>query len=115
MSNGDLRLSETQRKTLRTIGAQKQPSPYAVATYRDTFRLLHDHATRQLGGQPTDLSMTDIDAKLLAGFVSSVAVTRKNGILTRNVREFAIRDSPAFSPSTGPRTRWIVIGFSPFQ
>ena len=83
--------AHVQRFFAERLIAQKDASPHTVASYRDTFRLLLDYATRQLGRQPTDLSVTDIDAELVAGFLSFVEDTRKNGIRTRNVRRSAIR------------------------
>ena len=41
--------------------------------------------------QPTDLSVTAIDAELVAGFLSCVELSRNNSIHTRNVRRSAIR------------------------
>ena len=66
--------------------AQREASPHTVASYRDTFRLLLAYATRQLARQPTDLSVADIDADLVAGFLAFVEDDRKNSIRTRNVR-----------------------------
>ena len=71
--------------------AQREASPHTVASYRDTFRLLLGYASRQLARQPTDLSVTDIDADLVAGFLAFVEDGRNNGVRTRNVRRAAIR------------------------
>ena len=71
--------------------AQRDVSPHTVASYRDTFRLLLAYASRQLTREPTDLSVTDIDADLVAGFLTFVEDERKNSIRTRNVRRAAIR------------------------
>ena len=71
--------------------AQRDVSPHTVASYRDTFRLLLAYASRQLTREPTDLSVTDIDADLVAGFLTFVEDDRKNSIRTRNVRRAAIR------------------------
>ena len=70
---------------------QREASPHTVASYRDTFRLLLAYASRQLARQPTDLSVADIDADLVAGFLAFVEDDRKNSIRTRNVRRAAIR------------------------
>ena len=71
--------------------AQREASPHTVASYRDTFRLLLAYATRQLARQPTDLSVADIDADLVVGFLAFVEDDRNNSIRTRNVRRAAIR------------------------
>ena len=71
--------------------AQREASPHTVASDRDTFRLLLAYATRQLARQPTALSVADIDADLVAGFLALVEDERNNTIRTRNVRRAAIR------------------------
>ena len=80
-----------QRFFAERLVAQKEASPHTVASYRDTFRLLLVYASRQLGRQPTELSTTDIDANLVAGFLAYVEDGRNNGVRTRNVRRSAIR------------------------
>ncbi len=70
---------------------QKNASPHTVASYRDSFRLLLDYASRQLGRQPADLLVTDISANLVAGFLSDLENHRNNAVSTRNVRRSAIR------------------------
>ena len=83
--------SLVQRFFADWLVAQREASPHTVASYRDTFRLLLSYASRRLARQPTDLSVADIDADLVAGFLASVEDVRKNSIGTRNVRRAAIR------------------------
>ena len=83
--------SHVQRFFADWLVAQREASPHTVASYRDTFRLLLGYASRRLGRQPTDLSVADIDADLVAAFLTFVEDDRKNGIRTRNVRRAAIR------------------------
>ena len=71
--------------------AQMEASVHIVESYRDTFRLLLEYATRELGREPADLLVTDIDAGLVAGFLSHIENERNNGIRTRNIRRAAIR------------------------
>lgn len=94
--------AHVQRFFAERLIAQKEASPHTVASYRDTFRLLLDYASRQLARQPTDLLVTDIDANLVAGFLSFVEDTRKNGVRTRNVRRSAIRSFFHFVASREP-------------
>lgn len=93
MATGDTRTLavHVQRFFAERLIAQKEASPHTVASYRDTFRLLLDYACRRLGRQPTEMSTTDIDADLVAGFLAHVEDGRRNGIRTRNVRRSAIR------------------------
>ena len=94
MTVRDIRASlpaHVQRFFADWLIAQREASPHTVASYRDTFRLLLAYASRQLGRQPTDLSVTDIDADLVAGFLAFVEDSRNNGVRTRNVRRAAIR------------------------
>ena len=83
--------AHVQRFFAERLIARMEASPHTVASYRDTFRLLLDFASRQLGREPTGLSTTDIDADLVAGFLAYVEDGRSNGIRTRNVRRSAIR------------------------
>ena len=94
MTVGEIRASlpaHLQRFFADWLIAQREASPHTVASYRDTFRLLLAYASRQLARQPTDLSVTDIDADLVAGFLAFVEDGRNNGVRTRNVRRAAIR------------------------
>lgn len=41
---------------------QRRVSPYTIASYRDTFRLLVGFAQRRLGKAPSALRLQDLDA-----------------------------------------------------
>ena len=82
--------SHVQRFFADWLIAQREASSHTVASYRDAFRLLLGYASRQLGRQPTDLSVADIDAELVAGFLSHIEDGRGNGVRTRNARRAAI-------------------------
>lgn len=71
--------------------AQMEASVHTVNSYRDTFRLLLEYASRELGREPAELFVTDIDADLVTGFLSHVENARNNSIRTRNTRRSAIR------------------------
>lgn len=70
---------------------QQAASPNTIAAYRDTFRLLLRFAQRQLGKQPSDLLLADIDAPFVSAFLDNLEQQRRNGARTRNARLAAIR------------------------
>ncbi|WOS67012.1 MULTISPECIES: tyrosine-type recombinase/integrase [Sinorhizobium] len=80
-----------QRFFTQRLTAQLHASPNTIASYRDTFRLLLKYVTAQLGREPTDLQIADIDADLVGGFLSFIETTRGNGARSRNTRLSAIR------------------------
>jgi site-specific recombinase XerD len=70
---------------------QRQVSPHTVAAYRDTMRLLLGFAAEQLGTQPSQLQVGDLDAPLIGAFLEHLERERGNGVRTRNARLAAIR------------------------
>lgn len=80
-----------QRFFTERLGAQMKASPNTVASYRDTFRLLLRYAADQRKKQPTALQIADIDADLVAQFLTDLETTRGNGARSRNTRLAAIR------------------------
>ena len=70
--------------------AQRLASEHTVASYRDTFRMLLKFAAERLGVLPTDMRVTDIDADLVACFLTFIEEQRGNSIRTRNLRRSAI-------------------------
>ena len=69
---------------------QRQASPHTVASYRDTFHLLLEFAQQRLGKTPSNLTVPEIDAPLVAAFLNHVEQERKNSARSRNVRLAAI-------------------------
>jgi site-specific recombinase XerD len=69
---------------------QRQASPHTIASYRDTFRLLMQHAQQQLGKAPSQLSMPDLDTPFLGAFLDHLEQNRDNSARSRNVRLAAI-------------------------
>jgi integrase/recombinase XerD len=69
---------------------QRQASPHTIASYRDTFRLLLQFAQQRLGKAPSDLTVPEVDAPLLAAFLDHLERERKNSARSRNVRLAAI-------------------------
>lgn len=70
---------------------QRQASPHTIAAYRDTWRLLVAFAAARVHTAPSALTMADLDASLIAGFLDHVEHDRGNTARTRNARLAAIR------------------------
>jgi integrase/recombinase XerD len=73
------------------LSAQMEASPNTIAGYRDTFRLLLRFATEKTGRAPTQLRIEDLDATLVADFLTQLETTRSNSARSRNTRLAAIR------------------------
>jgi integrase/recombinase XerD len=69
---------------------QTDASPRTITAYRDTFRLLLAFAARQLGKQPSELDIDDLDAPLIGAFLNHLQQDRRNSARTRNARLAAI-------------------------
>lgn len=80
-----------QQFFVQRLMQQLHASPCTVASYRDTFRLLLAFTHRQLGKQPSDLLLEDLNSELILSFLSYLEVERHNTIRTRNARFAAIR------------------------
>ncbi len=76
--------------TQRLIG-QRRASPHTVAAYRDAWRLLLGFAVGRAGKQPSQLDIADLDAPLIADFLTYLEQERGNSARTRNARLSAIR------------------------
>lgn len=72
------------------LARQKGASPNTVASYRDTCRLLLSFACERTGKEPSNLSLDDLDARLIGAFLQHLEDNRGNGSATRNVRLAAI-------------------------
>jgi integrase/recombinase XerD len=69
---------------------QRNASPRTIAAYRDTFRLLLRFAHEQTGRQPFHMDIDDLDAPLIAAFLTHLERDRGNSPRTRNARLGAI-------------------------
>src|SRR5262245_5813531 len=76
---------------------QRRVSSKTVAAYRDAFRLLLRYAEAQIRKSPTALSLEDLDAPLVLGFLSHLEAQRGNSARTRNARLAAIRSFMRFA------------------
>jgi site-specific recombinase XerD len=70
---------------------QRQASSHTVASYRDTFRLLLQHAQRQLRKAPSELTLEVIDAPMISAFLDHLETTRRISARSRNLRLTAVR------------------------
>ena len=75
--------------TDRLIG-QRQASGHTIAGYRDTFRLLLRFAADRTRTAASELDFADLDAPLIAAFLTYLETERGNGVRTRNHRLAAI-------------------------
>ncbi len=80
-----------QQFFVQRLMQQMHASPCTVAAYRDTFRLLLAFSHRQLGKQPSDLLLEDLNTELILNFLRYLEVERHNSIRSRNARFAAIR------------------------
>ena len=70
---------------------QRQASPRTITAYRDTLRMLLVFAQERTGKAPSRLDIADVDAALVAAFLSHLEQDRHNSVRTRNTRLAAIR------------------------
>jgi integrase/recombinase XerD len=71
--------------------AQRNATATTVASYRDTFRLFLRYMQASVGKPPTALSLTDVDAPHVLGFLDHLEKERGNSIRSRNARLAALR------------------------
>jgi site-specific recombinase XerD len=80
-----------QRFFTDRLCTQMEASANTIAGYRDTFRLLLRFASERRGKALTKLAIEDLDADLVADFLTHVEAARRNGARSRNTRLAAIR------------------------
>lgn len=71
--------------------SQRHASPHTVASYRDTFRLLLKFLQKHIRKAPSELTMADLDVRLIGAFLQDLEAGRHNAIRSRNLRLTAIR------------------------
>jgi site-specific recombinase XerD len=69
---------------------QRNVSSRTIVAYRDTFRLLLQHASKGLGKPPTKMDLDDLDMPTILGFLTHLETDRRNSARTRNARLAAI-------------------------
>jgi integrase/recombinase XerD len=70
---------------------QKNVSPQTVLAYRDAFRLLFAYLQHRYHKAPSQLTLVDLNAHALLGFLDHLEKVRHNTVRTRNARWAAIR------------------------
>lgn len=71
--------------------AQRNASARTVASYRDAFRLLLRYVEARTKKPPVRLTLADLDAAIILGFLDHLERERGNSIRSRNTRLAAIR------------------------
>jgi integrase/recombinase XerD len=72
------------------LTSQYGASPHTVAAYRDTWRRLLGYAAQTTRTPPARLDLSQLDADLINGFLTSLHTQRHNSIATRNARLAAV-------------------------
>ena len=72
------------------LTSQYGASPHTVAASRDTWRLLLGYAAQTTRTPPARLDLSQLDADLINGFLTSLHTQRHNSIATRNARLAAV-------------------------
>lgn len=71
--------------------SQRRASPHTVSAYAQTFRLLVAYAQKRLRIPPSELSLAQLDARFLAGFLDDLECHRSNSVRSRNARLASLR------------------------
>jgi integrase/recombinase XerD len=82
--------------------AQRQASDRTVKSYRDTFRLFLRHAEARMKRPASALTLADLDAPLILGFLDHLESERRNCARTRNARLAALRSFLRYAASQDP-------------
>jgi len=70
---------------------QLRASPHTISAYAQTFRLLTAYAQKRLSTPPSQLSLAQLDAPFLAGFLDDLESSRSNSARSRNARLASLR------------------------
>jgi len=84
------------------LTSQYGASPHTVAAYRDTWRLLLGYAAQSTATAPTEPDLSQLDADLINGFLTSLQTQRHNSIATRNARLAAVHSFLAYASRYHP-------------
>ena len=77
-------------------------SAHTKAAYADAFRLLLLYAQRATGIAPSALTLADLDADLIGGFLQHLETDRGNCAATRNARRAALRSFFTYASYRAP-------------
>jgi len=81
---------------------QRRSSPFTVAAYRDTFRLLLAFIYQHNGKAPSALGMDDLSAPIIGAFLEHLEQRRGNTVRTRNARLAALHSFFRFASFRHP-------------
>ncbi|MGB3187064.1 MAG: site-specific integrase [Ornithinimicrobium sp.] len=84
------------------LAAQRESSPHTIAAYSHALRLLLGFAYDRTGKTPSRLEVADLDASLIADFLTHLEQERGNSVATRNARMSAIRSLFAYAALRHP-------------
>jgi integrase/recombinase XerD len=70
---------------------QRRASQHTVSAYAQTSRLLAAYAQKRLGVPPSELSLAQLDAPFLAGFLDDLESSRSNSVRSHNARLASLR------------------------
>lgn len=93
---------------LQRLIQQQNASAQTVAAYRDTFRLLLAYLQTRRKKPLAALTLADLDAPTVAGFLDSLEKQRGNSIRTRNARFAALRSFLKYATAQDPASLPIV-------
>ena len=91
-----------QRFFTANLDRHLDASPHTKAAYADTFRLLLTYAERATGIAPSALTLADLDADLIGGFLQHLETERGNSVATRNARRAALRSFFTYASYRAP-------------
>lgn len=86
------------------LDRQLNASSHTKAAYADAFRLLLLYAREATGVAPSDLTLADLNADLIGGFLQHLETSRGNSAATRNAVGRRCGRSSS-TPATGHPTR----------
>jgi site-specific recombinase XerD len=88
--------------------AQRQASPRTVASYRDTFRLFLHYTQERTKKPASTLTLAELDAPLILGFLDHLERERHNHARTRNARLSALRSFLHYAVLQNPTTLSVI-------
>jgi len=83
--------------------AQRRASPHTIASYRDTFHVLLQFTHRKLGKAPSQITLEDLTAPLIGGFLDDLEGSRHNSVRSRNLRMTVIRSLFRYAALEAPQ------------
>lgn len=83
--------------------AQRRASPHTIASYRDTFHVLLQFTHRKFGKAPSQITLEDLNAPLIGGFLDDLEGSRHNGVRSRNLRMTVIRSFFRYAAMEAPQ------------